>query len=361
MSAQNPTISNYRVRPVMAPLAMPHKTASGTLEAAPLVLIDIETGDGITGSAYIFSYTPAALEPLATLTRNIVAGLNDEAADPDKIFSLLDARFRLLGNQGLVAMAISGIDMALWDAKAKRADKALCELLGQGQAPIRVYDSLGQMSPDETAREVEASLERGFRAFKIKAGNPDPHADVDVVRAIRKVAGDNVWVAADFNQAFGVDEAVRRMQMLDEEGIAWIEEPVHATDYRGHAAVRAEIRTPVQTGENWWGLADMKKSIAAGASDFAMPDVMKIGGVTGWLAASQLAESKSLPVASHLFVEISAHLLKATPTAMILEWFDIAGTIVTDSPRIKDGHVIPSSAPGAGITWDERAIERIVG
>lgn len=174
-----------------------------------------------------------------------------------------------------------------------------------------------------------------------------------------RIAGQDVWVAADFNQAFGVDEAVRRIQMLDEEDIAWIEEPVHATDYLGHAAVRSEVRTPVQTGENWWGISDMKKSVAAGASDFAMPDVMKIGGVTGWLAAAQLADTKSIPVASHLFVEISAHLMNATPTAMILEWFDIAGTIISNSPTIADGYVCPSTEPGVGVIWNEEKFAEI--
>lgn len=343
----------------MAPLAVPHKTASGTLEAAPLVLIDIVLDDGTIGSTYIFSYTPTALEPLATLTKNIITGLVGETANPESVSALLDARFRLLGNQGLVAMAISGIDMALWDAVAKRVGKPLCELIGRGAEPIRVYDSLGQMPPDETAREVEASLKRGFRAFKIKAGHPDPAVDVAVVRSIRSVAGRDVWVAADFNQAFGIDEAIRRMQMLDEEEIAWIEEPVHATNYRGHAAVRAKIRTPVQTGENWWGVADMEKSMAAKAADYAMPDVMKIGGVTGWRAAAQLASDEALPVASHLFVEISSQLLNATPTALILEWFDIAGTVVTSTPVVKNGYVLPSSEPGAGVSWDEDAIKRM--
>ena len=360
MNDETPPISSCRVRPVMAPLQMPHKTASGTLTAAPLVLIDIDMNDGRRGSTYIFSYTPAALAPLATLTSNIIGDLVGEPGNPEHIFALLDARFRLLGNQGLVAMAISGIDMALWDAKAKRAGKPLCELIGDGRKPVRVYDSLGQMPPDETAREVETSLERGFRAFKIKAGHPDPEVDVAVVRAIREVAGKDAWVAADFNQAFGIEEAVRRMQMLDAEGIAWIEEPVHATDHEGHAAVRAQISTPVQTGENWWGVADMKKSVAAGASDFGMPDVMKIGGVTGWREAARLANSQALPLASHLFLEISAHLLNATPTAMILEWFNIAGGITTDTPLVEDGYVLPSPEPGGGLTWNEKAIADVL-
>ena len=283
------------------------------------MLVDVESNDGVTGSAYAFAYSPAALAPLADLVRNILDGIGGESGDPATVSTLLDGRFRLLGNQGLVAMALSGIDMALWDAEAKRQKKPLSELIGATRKRVRAYDSLGQMPADETAREVEASLKRGFRAFKVKAGHPDPSVDLAVVRAVRDVAGPDAWLAIDFNQAFSADEAIRRMHMLDAENLAWIEEPVHAMDLDDHARVRKAINTPVQTGENWWGVRDMKKAIAAGASDIAMPDVMKIGGVTGWLDAAQVADGVDMPVASHLFVEISAHLLQATATALILE------------------------------------------
>ena len=343
----------------MAPLPTPHKTASGTLEAAPLVLIDIELDDDVVGSAYVFAYSPAALRPLANLVSNIADGLIGETGDPSAVYNRLDGQFRLLGNQGLVAMALSGIDMALWDALGKRETKPLCELLGGSPRPINVYDSLGQMPPDETAREVEKSLRRGFRAFKVKAGHEDANVDVSVVRAIREVAGTDVWVAIDFNQAFDPAEAVQRLKALEHENLAWIEEPVHATDFLGHAMIRSQVQMPVQTGENWWGVADMKKAIAAGASDFAMPDVMKIGGVTGWLEAGRIAENASIPIASHLFVEISSHLLSVTPTAMILEWFDIAGTIVANSPIVSEGTVTASSTAGIGVDWNEAAIAKL--
>ncbi len=216
------------------------------------------------------------------------------------------------------------------------------------------YDSLGQMGPDETAREVEASLQRGFRAFKIKAGHDDPKTDVEVIRAIKNVAGDDVWLAADFNQAFSVSEAIARMQMLDEENLKWIEEPVRAEDYAGHGAVRAAIKTPVQTGENWWGIPDMTKSIAAGASDLIMPDVMKIGGVTGWVKG--VALNHDLPVSSHLFAEISTHLLAATPGAHMLEWLDVAGTINKTPLSVAGGQTMALNIPGSGLNWNEKAI-----
>jgi len=181
---------------------------------------------------------------------------------------------------------------------------------------------------------------------------------VAVVRAIRRVAGAAGWVAADFNQAFTVDEAIARMHLLDAENLAWIEEPVRAEDHAGHAAVRAAIATPVQTGENWWGVADMAHSIAAGASDLAMPDVMKIGGVSGWTAAVALAAAHGLPVSSHLFGEISSHLLAAAPGAHYLEWLDAAGAVNLTPPTLADGMITALDTPGAGLSWNEKAIAR---
>lgn len=223
---------------------------------------------------------------------------------------------------------------------------------------LAAYDSLGQMTPDDTARAVEASLARGFWAFKIKAGHADPDTGVAVIRVIREVAGPDTWVAADFNQAFSVEDAIARMQLLDAKSLAWIEEPVRAEDHAGHAAVRAAIATPVQTGENWWGIADMRRSINAGASDLAMSDVMKIGGVSGWMRAAALAAEKGLPVSSYLFAEISCHLLAPTPGAHYLEWLDVAGALNQMLPTLSDGSTIALDVPGAVLNWDEPVIAR---
>jgi len=357
MNSDDPAaIKSFRIRCVKAPLNQPHKTASGTIEAAPLVLLDVETDAGVKGSSYVFVYTPMALKPVASLLASLEELVVGRPLEPAVITEMLEAKFRLLGNQGLTGIAVAAIDMALWDAVARISSQSLVRLLGFSPQPVKIYDSLGQMGPDETAREVEASLEKGFRAFKIKAAHEDARTDVEVVRAIRKIAGVDVWVAADFNQAFSVTEAIARMQSLDEENLEWIEEPVRAEDYVGHAAVRAAIKTPVQTGENWWGIPDMIKSIAAGASDLVMPDAMKIGGVSGWMKAVALAQTHDLPVSSHLFAEVSSHLLAATPGAHMLEWLDVAGAINQTPLKIIDGETSALDIPGSGLNWNEKAI-----
>src|SRR6185436_10465669 len=137
-----------------------------------------------------------------------------------------------------------------------------------------------------------------------------------------------------------------------------IEEPVLQTDWAGHARIRNEIDTPIQLGENWWGTADMARSIAAGASDLAMPDVMKLGGVTAWLRAAALAQAAGLPVSSHIFTEFSAHLLAVTPTAHWLEYMQVAEPVLARPYRLREGCVQTSDAPGTDLEWDMAAVER---
>src|SRR5260221_2412724 len=139
-----------------------------------------------------------------------------------------------------------------------------------------------------SARVAAEWAERGFKGVRAKIGYPDVREDLEVIRAIGDAVGDSVSLMVDYNQSLTPVEAVERGRRLDGEGLTWIEEPTLADDYVGHAAVAREVRTPIQCGENWWGPHEMRKAIAAGASDYMMPDVMKIGGVTGWLRAAAL-------------------------------------------------------------------------
>ena len=160
----------------------------------------------------------------------------------------------------------------------------------------------------------------------------------------------------DYNQSLDPAEACRRVARLREFDLAWVEEPVAAEDLQGHAQVRS-AGVPVQTGENWWFPRDMQRALAAGACDLAMPDLGKIGGVTGWLRAAGQGEAASIPVSSHVYVEASAHVLPATPTAPWLEFLDLAGAILEEPARVVDG-TVTARGPGLGLAWDEAAVAR---
>lgn len=351
------TIRSVRARPVLAPLPRPLRTASGAIPAAPLVLIDVETDQGITGRAYLFGYSPLTLKPLCVFLHDLTELLAGKPLAPAERASQLSLAFKLLGRQGLVGMALSGLDMALWDALGRRDGRPVVELLGGEAKPLPAYDSFGLVDPVKERSELEASVESGFKAIKIKIGDGSSADDAEMVRAVRDIVGPDVQLMVDLNQSQDPVSAIRRIEKLAVYDLTWVEEPVAAEDLAGHARVRTASPVAIQTGENWWFPSDMARAVEAGACDLAMPDLMKIGGVTGWLRAMALAEAASLPLSSHIFIEASAHALAVSPTAQFLEHLDLAGVILTEPLRAVDG-MVTARGPGLGIEWDEDAVRR---
>jgi mandelate racemase len=229
-------------------------------------------------------------------------------------------------------------------------------LLGGTPGSIPAYASLRTMTPDAAAAEAAEHIANGFSAVKIKVGRSDLPADLAAIRAVRAAVGEGARVMVDYNQSLEIADALERVRALDAENVYWIEEPLRADDFEGHARISAAALTPIQLGENWWGPTDMEKSVAAQASDHVMLDVMKLYGVTGWLRAAQIAAGHALPASSHTFPEISAHLLGVTPTAHYLEYLDHAGPILQRPVTVKDGRAYASIEPGTGIAWNEDVI-----
>jgi mandelate racemase len=354
------TLRELRVRAVNVPMRLPLQTSGGTIMLAPLALIDLLTEEGVTGSAYLFCYTPLVLKPVTLLLANLAALIEGDPVAPLELGQKLQRQFRLLGSKGLAGMAMAGIDMAAWDALARAQAMPLARLLGGVPRPIPAYNScgLGMIGSERAAAEAEQLAAPGFAAIKVRLGYPDLKADIDVVRAVRRSIGDEVQLMSDYNQALSVSEAVRRIDALTGEGLYWVEEPTLADDFSGHAQIRDKSRIPIQMGENWWGPHEMAQGIAAGASDLGMPDAMKIGGVTGWMRAAAIAESAGLPLSSHLFPEVSAHLLAVSPTCHWLEYVDWANPVLQAPLRIENGCAIVADEPGSGIRWDEANVER---
>jgi mandelate racemase len=341
----------------MAPLVRPITTAVASIPKAPLVLVDIETNQGVVGRSYLFAYTPLALKPLVQLVDNVAEALIGTAADPITCMARMESMFRLLGRQGLVSMALAGIDMALWDACAKARDMSVAQMLGATPGPVRCYDSHGVFDPARDVTAIEQSMAQGFGALKFKIGAGSLQRDIDTLRTIRQIIGPDIRLMVDYNQSLTAPEAVRRISRFDEFDLDWVEEPVAAEDYAGHRRVRSGVRTAIQTGENWWMPDDAARAIQAEISDLAMLDIMKIGGVTGWQRAAAMTDAASLPVSSHIFVEASAHVLAATPNAHYLEYLDIASAVLSEPYQVVEGALTPRG-PGLGLTWNPDAVRR---
>jgi mandelate racemase len=347
MMPNNPTkLRALNIRAVCVPM-QPHRTASGVVSESPLILTDAITESGVIGRSITFTYTAAALGPTADLIRNIAPLIAGDDLAPAEISQKLARRFRLLGTQGLVGMALAGIDMALWDALARVHETSLARLLGGVEKPVPAYGAVGYDGELESAKGAEAWATRGFRGVKAKIGYPTVAEDLRVIRAMRHGAGPDVALMVDYNQSLTPADAIERIRSLDGEGLTWVEEPVPANDYPGMAQVAREVRTPIQAGENWWGPEDLRHALEAHATDFVMLDAMKIGGVTGWLRGCSMAAAQGLRVSSHLWPELSVQLLSVTPTAHWLEYADWWNPVLQNPLQIENGMAIP----GPPIEW----------
>ena len=361
MTPQRLALRAIRARGVNVPMKLPLGTSAGTLRSAALLLIDVETEEGVTGRSYLFCYLPAAAPAIAAMLGEIERTAKGDVIAPADLWAKLARRFKLIGVQGIVRMAMAGFDCACWDALAIAAGVPLVTLLGGAPRRIRAYNSngLGLMEPEAAADEAEKLLEGGFRAVKLRLGYPTLAADLAAVRAVRKRLPDSVELMVDYNQALTATEAFERGRDLEHEGIAWIEEPIRHDDFRNCAELAGTLATPILIGENFSLPEQMLEAIAADASDFVMPDLERIGGVTGWLRAAALAAGiRKLPMSSHLFPETSAHLLAVTPTCHYLEYVDWANPILEEPLEIVGGEAVIPDRPGNGMRWNEEAVKR---
>lgn len=356
-------ITDLRTRAVMVPIKRPPVTASGPINEAALVLIDVETDAGVTGCSYLFAYSRAMLPTTAACTAALRDAVVGQALDPVALDATLRKKFALLDMRGILGQALAGIDMAAWDAHAKALQLPLARVLGGNTAPLRAYNSCGLwIEPtDQLIAQLDDLLSGGnFGAVKIRLGRPRFADDLAAVRAIRQRLPDAVDLMCDFNQSLSLEEALRRCRALDGEGLYWIEEPVRHDNYVGSAAIAKAVTTPIQIGEYLCSPFELHRAIAVEGADYFMPDVQRIGGVTGWLRAAGIAQATDVPLSSHLFPEFSSHLLAITPTRHWLEYVDWANPVLKHPLEIVDGHALIAARPGSGIVWDEAAIANYV-
>ena len=361
-SAGGQRIRSLTTRGMLVPLNFTLGTSAAIVKSVPLLLVDLLTEDGVTGRAYTFCYRPSGAVAISSHLFEAVDLLKGKESTPFDVTQTLSRQFALLGVTGAVRMALSLLDMAMWDAIAQRQRVPLSSLLGSSPKSLRAYDSrgLGLMEPDRLAEEVQTLLESGLGAVKLRLGHPSLSEDLAALRPVRKsIAGGDVAIMVDYNQALTSAEAIRRGRELEKEGIYWLEEPIAHEDYVASAAIARELRVPIQIGENFNGPEGLLRAIGAQASDYVMADVARIGGVTGWLHAAGIATAHGIEMSSHLMPEISAHLLCATPTGHWLEYVDWADAIVQEPLIIRDGMVLTSERTGSGIAWDEAKLKRL--
>jgi mandelate racemase len=346
--------------PVEVPLRYVLGTSAATVRAAPLLLVEVLTEQGIVGRSYVFCYRRSGAKSIATVLEEAAEIVRGDSIAPLAIAAKLQRRFALLGVTGVVRMALSAFDMALWDAMAVAAGVPLTTLLGGTPRPLRVYNScgLGLMTPPAAADEAQALLEGGMQAMKLRLGYATLAEDLAVTRAVRSRLPDSVQLLVDYNQALSRVDALERGRALQSEGVAWLEEPIRHDDLAGNAEIARALDLPLQLGENFDGPKALLQALQAQACDLVMPDVARIGGVSGWMQAAGVAEAHGIPMSSHLMPEVSAHLLAATPTCHWLEYVDWTDAIAAQPVKIENGCWPMSERPGTGLEWDAAKVQR---
>ena len=355
------TLKNIRARPVLVPLKRPVVSRVGLFREWPLILIDLYTNEGVVGHSYLEPYLKQSIRYIIPAIEDLAAAAKGQPIAPFDCYRRGIGSLHLVGREGVSLIAVSGLDMAMWDAMAKAASMPLAVYLGGTIGPVPAYNSNGLwLTPvNELAAEAAALVaEGGFTALKLRLGRDKLADDLAAIAAVREGAGTDVKLMVDFNQGLTLGDARVRCRALDDQGLYWFEEPTTYDNIPGFAQLTRELKTPVQLGENFYGPRLLYQALLAGAGDYVMPDMMRIGGVSGWLRSAAITGAAGVPMSTHLYPEISAHVMRVTETAHWLEWQDWADPILTEPFQLKEGNIIVPDKPGQGIEWDEKAVAK---
>jgi mandelate racemase len=353
------TVEGIRARAVVLKLKRPVVARIATLTDWPLVLIDLYTREGIVGRSYLEPYTTRTMKYLIPALHDFGDMLRGQRVAPADLFGIARKSLHFVGYQGMSMIAVSGLDMAAWDALAQAAGVPLCVLLGGSVGAVPAYNSNGLWLKEPAAVAAEATElreEGGFTGLKLRLGRDRMRDDIATLAAVRAAVGDDMRLMVDFNQGLHLGEALQRCHAIDDLGLEWIEEPIVYENFDGHAQLARELKTPIQIGENFYGPRDLRRALERRACDFVMPDFMRIGGVTGWLRAAAIAGAAGVPMSTHLYPEVAAHVMRVTETAHWLEWQDWADPILQRPFEIRDGHLHVPDVPGVGLQWNEKAV-----
>lgn len=353
------TLRGITARPVVLKLKNPIVARIATITDWPMVLVDLVTEEGITGRSYLEPYLVKSMRYLIPAIDDLGTTLKGRPVAPLDLFDAARKSLHFVGYEGLAMIAASALDMAAWDALAKAAGQPLCVLLGGSVGSVKAYNSNGLWlkEPKAVADEALELLDEGnFTGLKLRLGRDRPSDDVATVEAVRQAVGNEVHLMADFNQGLNLADALHRCHMIDGLGLAWIEEPIVYDNLDGYAQLARELKTPIQIGENFYGPREVHKALQRKACDLIMPDFMRIGGVSGWIRAAAIAGAAGIPMSTHLYPEVAAHVMRVTETAHWLEWQDWANPLLQSPYPVKGGEIQVPNVPGIGLEWDEKVV-----
>jgi L-alanine-DL-glutamate epimerase-like enolase superfamily enzyme len=356
-------ITRLRTELVSMPFDPPIGSTLHPLHSADCVLVFLETDEGLVGEGLTFCLNRVWLKALHEIVLALAPMVEASRPEDAGLFSRAAGKtINFLGNSGASISALTGIETALMDLRAKALGVNVANLLGRCRAAVPVYNSSGlwiSRSMDALQREAQEFLDLGYRAMKMRLGSADPAADVARVRAVREVIGKLTPLMVDFNQQLTVVRAIRLGRMLEEFNLTWIEEPIPYQDHAGEAAIAAALDTPICSGETEYTSKGMMDMLVAKSVDILMPDLQRMGGPGEFLKAAHIAEGFNIPVVSHLFPEMNLALMATIPNGLFLEnmpWF--TRLYREDIELDANGDAVIPDRPGWGFSFDPAAIQR---
>lgn len=327
------------------------------LEAVSLLFAEIETVQGHRGMGFSYSLRSGGPAQYAHAVEVAPLLIGEDPNDIARLWSKLAWAGASVGRSGVAVQAIAALDTALWDLKAHRANLPLAKLLGAHRDAVPCYNTSGgylQASIEEVIERAEQSRARGIGGVKIKVGQPDGRIDLRRVQALRKQLGEQVPLVVDVNQQWDRTTALRMGRALEQYQLEWIEEPLDAYDVAGHAALAAQLDTPIGSGEMLTSAAEVTAYVESGAVDVLMHDAPRIGGITPFLKVANLAEQRGMILAPHFVMEIHLHLAAAYEHATWVEHFEWLEPAFNERLEIRDGRMLVPDRPGLGLTLHER-------
>lgn len=357
-------IEAVEVSLVILPLAAPisdAKVLTGRqkpLTEVAFTIAEIRTRDGLEGIGFGYSKRAGGAGMFAHAQEIAPNLLGEDPNDIAKLWDKLMWAGASMGRSGMTSQAISPFDIALWDLKAKRAKLPLAKLLGAHRDSVQCYNTSGGFlsTPlDQMLKNVEASRASGIGGIKIKVGQPDLATDLKRVTAVRDLLGEGFPLMVDANQQWDRPKAQRACRAFEPLDLTWIEEPLDAYDFEGHAALAASLDTPIATGEMLTSFGEHTQLIMGKGCDFVQPDAPRVGGITPFLQIMNLASFKGLKLAPHFAMEIHLHLAAAYPEEPWLEHFEWLEPLFNERLVLQGGRMHVPDRPGLGFSLSEQA------
>ena len=345
---------------VTVPIAGGIVLSTGPLDAVTAVLVEVRTDEGVVGQGFAYTLDATRGAALELIVQSLVPALLGAPVDaPAERWADMIAAPNALGATGATMVAVAAIDTAVWDAAARTADEPLHRLLGSVRSEISTYASSGLWLSTpiaELAAEAQRHVDAEFTAVKLRLGH-DPATDLARVAAVREAVGPAVAIHVDANQQFGVADAIARAGRLADLGVVWFEDPVPARDLDALAEVRAASSVDVVAGETAFGPAEARAMLGADAVDIVMPDLQRIGGITGFLQTADAAAAAGRPMSTHFFTEYSVSLAGSVAGMTSIEHIDWFVDLFEERVEIVDGRIQIPNRPGIGFRFDADFVE----